>query len=345
MSAPEQIDTIPGGEPITSLLDIMVDEKEFESIVGKRNLQVDFIKEIRRAIKEIEDIRNRPLICYISNTVNQSLKTPIGISFEDDLPFSEMVNTVSKEKNEVDILHVTPGGSAQQVDKFVEKLRPRFNRVAFLLPCIAMSAGTIFVMSGDEIIMGPNAFIGPIDPQVANKEGRFVPAQSLLHLIEEIRKRGEKKLANGRNPDWTDILLLKEIDAKEIGSAMTASEYSIELVKKYLYQYKFKYWKKHSSTGQLVQDEEKSERSKEIAKKLCDHSEWKSHSRGITREAAWQDCRIKITHSETIKGLEKSMRRFWALVYFVFENNPITKMFISSDYCIIRNDPSFITRR
>lgn len=51
---------------------------------------------------------------------------------------------------------------------------------------MAMSAGTIFCMSGDELIMDEAAFIGPIDPQVPSRNGMYVPAQSLMTLIDEI---------------------------------------------------------------------------------------------------------------------------------------------------------------
>ena len=73
-----------------------------------------------------------------------------------------------------------------QVDKFVNALRARFKVVSFILPNVAMSAGTIFIMSGDEIIMHARSFFGPIDPQVPNKDGVFVPAQTLRALIDDI---------------------------------------------------------------------------------------------------------------------------------------------------------------
>lgn len=331
--------------PVTSLLDKMIDGREFESLVKFKSVSMDLISEVRRAITEIEAIRKRPLICYIANIVNSNIKATTSINYEDDLPFSEMISAVNAESKEVDTLIVTPGGIAQQVAKFVDKLRPRFNHVSFLLPNIAMSAGTIFVMSGDEIVMGPSAYIGPIDPQVPNKDGVYVPAQAILTLIDDIKTRGETFIKKSQNPPWTDLLLLKQMDAKEIGNALTASLYSIELVQKYLNNYKFKSWTSHSSSGKPVTDDDKIQRAEEIAKYLCDHSQWKSHSRGITREAAWQECKIKIRHTEEIEGLERAMRRFWALIYWIFENTPMTKLFISMNYCIIRNDKSLMAQR
>lgn len=326
--------------PIKSILDIMEDGREFESIIKYKNFDLNLVNEIRRAIKEIEDIRGRPAICYLGNVVNQNIKADISINYSDDLPFSEMTRTVDSSINEVDVIIVTPGGRGDQVAKFVDKLRPRFNHVGFILPDIAMSSGTIFSMSGDEIIMTKDSYIGPIDPQVKNKDGNLVPAQSILTLIKDIQDRGQKKINAGQQPDWTDLQIMNKIDSKDIGNAINGSKYSIELVEKYLYEYKFKHWTKHSSTGNQVTNDEKAKRAKKIATKLCDHENWKTHGRGITRDEAWNDCELKIDHAETIAGLERAIRRFWALMYWVFENTSMYKVFLSQNYGLIRNDNS-----
>ncbi len=330
---------------VTSLLDNMIDGVEFESLIKVKAVNLNLVEEIRRSINEIETIRERPLFCYLGNIINTSIKSSISIDYNDDLPFSEMISTVDKKVKDIDIILVTPGGSAQQVAKFVDKLRPRFDNVTFILPNMAMSAGTIFCMSGDEIIMGPNAYIGPIDPQVPNKDGTFMPAQAILTLIEDIQKRGEENIKKGQNPQWSDLQLLRQMDPKEIGNAISASQYSIELVKDFLYNYKFKTWINHSSDGKSVTDNEKMVKSEEIATHLCSHKEWKSHSRGITRKAAWEECKIKIMHTEDVLNLDRVIRRFWALFYWTFENTPMAKVFISKNYCIIRNDPSLMNRR
>jgi len=252
-----------------------------------------------------------------------------------------MVESIPADVKAIDIILVTPGGSAQQVAKFVDKLRPRFDHISFILPDIAMSAGTIFVMSGDDIIMDSRAYIGPVDPQIPDKNGMYVPAQAILTLIREIQERGEEFIKKGQNPPWTDLQILRQIDGKEIGNAISASEYSIELVETYLYKYKFRHWTQHSN-GTQVTDEEKQKRAREIAELLCDHSEWKTHSRGINREIAWEVCKLKITHPEDIEGLQSAIRKFWALIYWVFENTPIFKIFMSENYSIFRSDISLI---
>lgn len=165
---------------ITSVLDHMKDGREFESLLQYKSVHIDVANEIRRSLKEIRAIRNRPAICYLANVVNTRTKASISIDINDDLPFSEMISTVPATEKNIDVIIVTPGGSAQQVAKFVDKLRPRFDNVVFILPYMAMSAGTILAMSGNDIIMGKNSYIGPIDPQVPNKDGFYVPAQAIL---------------------------------------------------------------------------------------------------------------------------------------------------------------------
>lgn len=105
---------------------------------------------------------------------------------------------------------------------------------------MAMSAGTIFIMSGDEIVMSKHSRFGPIDPQIPNRDGRFVPAQSILLALNDIRIRGEERLKKGLNPLWTDVQLLRNIDHRDIGVAQSASRYSIDMVSEFLIKYKFK---------------------------------------------------------------------------------------------------------
>lgn len=327
-----------------SLLDAMENGREFESLVKLKVVNVDILSEIRRALKEISDIRKKPNIAYLANVVNPNIKAVRSIDYSDDLPFTELVNTVPSNEKDIDIILVTPGGSGTQVAKFVDKLRSKFERVSFILPNIAMSAGTMLALSGDEIVMTSNSYIGPIDPQVPNKDGMYVPAQSILTLIEEIQTRGDTAIINGQNPRWTDLQILRQIDSKEIGNAMNASKYSVELVENYLHDYKFRTWTTRSD-GSLVTPEKKKERANEIANQLCDHSLWKSHARGITREVAWDHCRLKITHSESIGGLDRSIKRIWALFYWLFENTPVFKTFVSEHYSLMRHDRTLINQK
>lgn len=329
---PRQIPPVQG-----SFLDNMVDGREYQSIVGLQGITVDLGTEMKRALSDIAAIRKRPLICYISNMLNPIVtgNTSISIDNSDDAPFIELLKAVPTEENAVDIILVTPGGSAETVDYYVKKLRKRFDRIGFILPYMAMSAGTIFCMSGDELIMDEAAFIGPIDPQVPSRNGIFVPAQSLMTLIDEIKLRGIEQVNQGKQPDWTDMVLLKNIDPKELGNAINASALSTRLVTEYLRSYKFRDWETHRD-GRQVTSEERDKRANDIASLLCNNSIWLSHASRITREMAIDICKLRVTYPESIEGLDRAIKRFWALMRFTFENNPISKIYATGDYFLFR---------
>lgn len=314
----------------------MRDDREYESIISLvPSNELTLTRDIEQALVDLELVRKRPCICYLANVIKPLDRT--GIDTEDDLPFSELVSSVSPECRDVDVLLVTPGGSGQQVNQFVSALRPRFDHVGFLLPSRALSAGTLWALSGDEIIMDARAYIGPIDPQVRTKDGAQVPAQALLALVDEIQRRGAERLAEGKQPDWALIRLLDNIDPKELGNAISASKYVETLAQSYLAQYKFKYWTTRKSSGLDVTPEYRVHRASEISALLCNHSYWRSHSHGITRDVAEEALKLEITHPEDHPPLQRALRRIWALFYYAFEKSNIRKAFVRRGYTVVMN--------
>ena len=330
----------PIAVPPGYILGLMKSGREYESLVAATITpatakQFDLVSELRLAIHEIEAIRRRPLLIYAANIINRTLVGDIAISRADDLPFNEMISDTNGN-TEADFLIVTPGGEGQQVAQFVNHTRKRFTFVTFLIPYMAMSAGTIWALSGDEIWMTPQAILGPIDPQVPGRNGQFIPAQALLAAIKDIQSRGDEALRNGKSPDWTDQLILKNIDAKEIGDVLSQSAYSIGLAKEYLMQYKFKSWQTHSD-GRPVSDADKTNTAANIAMELCSHETWKTHSHGISREVLTHALKLKIHGTETVPDLHKAISKLWALMYWTFENTAVLKIIMSNTYSIIRS--------
>ena len=60
----------------------------------------------------------------------------------------------------------TPGGSGETAEEVVKFLRNNFDTVSFVVSGEAKSAGTIIVLSGDEILMTETGSLGPIDAQM-----------------------------------------------------------------------------------------------------------------------------------------------------------------------------------
>ena len=82
--------------------------------------------------------------------------------------FIEKLKSASIGTNHLALFLNTPGGSVETVEKFVEIVRFHYCEVSFIVPDYAMSAGTVFCMSGDRIYMDYSSSLGPIDPQVFN---------------------------------------------------------------------------------------------------------------------------------------------------------------------------------
>ena len=197
---------------------------------------------------------------------------PIG-NLNDNF-FLKLVEELASAPNHHKILYVmltTTGGSATTVERYANIIRYHYSEVHFIVPDYAYSAGTIFCMSGDSIYMDYFSVLGPIDPQVLNKEGRWVPALGYLDKINDyMRKAKEGTLTN------VEAEILKNFDLAELRSFEQAKDLTIDLLKKWLVKYKFKNWAKHDN-GKDVTYKEKEDRASIIAKHLSDNNKWKSH--------------------------------------------------------------------
>ena len=120
--------------------------------------------------------------------------------------------------------------------------------------------------------------LGPIDPQVRNKDGKFVAALGYLDKINElIEKAKRNELTNA------EFIILKDFDLAELRAYEQARDLAVDLLVEWLPKYKFKNWNIHSSSQTPVTDEDKRNRAIEIAQNLSDNKEWKSHGRPISR--------------------------------------------------------------
>jgi hypothetical protein len=329
----------PPNRVVDSLLDVMKSGEEYGSITGMKPSQtLDLAGEVVRAIQAVIDVRQRPCISYIGNVVSGSAGS--GIDPTDDLPFHEMVGSVPSHFNSVDVILATGGGSAHQVSRFVNALRSRFAEVDFLIPSFCMSAGTIFALSGDRIWMTDRACLGPIDPQVPSKDGRLVPAQALLSLVQRLQREGEEAIRNGAPVPWTAVRMIDSLDKKELAAANSASAYSITMSTEFLFRYKLRGWTVRSSTGKAVTDTDRKERATKIATQLASHELWKSHGHAISRTHLWDQIRVRIDHPENHDGLNAALVRFWALCTWLFDHSALQKFMISPQYRYVRQRTS-----
>lgn len=281
-------------------------------------------------IKQIQAHRRRPLAIYATNLNTAVPGVPAYVHRDDIVPLSEILDAV--KGSEVDILLETPGGLAEVTIEIVKLLRPRFTDVAFVVPHIAMSAGTILAMSGNEILMDHRSSLGAIDPQFIGADGRPQPAQALLTGIEAIKLEVAQ---NGGNLNPVYMPILRNVDPGRLQSAINASKLSRELVTEWLAAYKFQKWTTHSSTGQPVTDKERRERASEIAHALCDHQSWLSHARPI-KIAELEKMRLKITDYGTDAVMQDLVWRLWVNIHHLMQSTNIYKIFESETNTLMK---------
>jgi hypothetical protein len=186
----------------------------------------------------------------------------------------------------------TPGGEAEVVEKMADIIRHHYVRLYFIVPSAALSAGTIFCMAGDQIYMDYSSSLGPIDPQVPDKEDKYlVPALGYLDKVEElVNKSNNKTISPG------ELAILIRQDLAMLRYYEQARDLSKALLKTWLPKYKFRNWTTHRTTnaGTPVTDADKEARANEIAEQLSDNKVWHSHGRMIGMDKLRSMLRIEI---------------------------------------------------
>lgn len=210
------------------------------------------------------------------------------------------------------IVLTTPGGVVESVEKMVEVTRHHYSEVSFVVPDIAMSAGTVWCMSGDRIYMDYASSLGPIDPQVEAQNGKsLIPALGYIDKVNELIQRS----ADGELSD-AELVMLRGIDLGEMRRFEQARDLSVSLLKDWLVRYKFKNWTEHRSTrpGSRVTKRQKEKRAEEIATALTDNNRWHSHARMIGVRCLTEDLRLEIDDYSEKKELRETVRVYNGLL-------------------------------
>lgn len=269
--------------------------------------------------KEIQSLLNQRL-SQLEDHLDSDIFTYYGPIDDSIVPIiKNVIEDIALEKkhNRLSIILTTTGGSATAVERYVNIIRNFYDEVNFIVPNYAYSAGTIFCMSGDNIYMNYYSVLGPIDPQVMNKDRRWVPALGYLDKINElIEKAHHNTLTNA------EFLILKDFDLAELRGYEQAKELTIDLLKKWLVKYKFKNWKRTKNSGKEVTDKMREDRAKEIADHLSDNKIWKSHGRPINIETLQDFLNLVIEDYGANPELSSLIDSYSSLLHdYVMKNN------------------------
>ena len=220
----------------------------------------------------------------------------------------EVLARRDESREAIGICLTTPGGEVEAVEQMAEITRHNYNKVYFIVPRMAMSAGTIFCMSGDRIFMDYSAALGPVDPQVPDREDKvLVPALGYLDKVNELVLKSADNLITP-----AEFAILEKQDLAMLRSYEQARDLSKELLKNWLVKYKFASWTEHGTTnpGSKVTAKDKEDRAEEIATMLSDNNMWHSHGRLIGMKTLQEVVRLKIDDFSEEADLQESIRRY-----------------------------------
>lgn len=213
----------------------------------------------------------------------------------------------SAREDTVAIILQTPGGVVEVVERIVGVIRYFYKEVIVVVPDQAMSAGTVLALSADKIMMDYFSRLGPIDPQIF-KDGNLVPALSYLKQYEKLNKKAEEG-----NLTTAEYAMLNKLDLGELYQFEQARELSVELLEKWLSQYKFKDWKTTETHKTKVTENMKQERAKKIAQLLNEPERWHSHGRGIDIATLSNELNLKIQDYSENQTLSSSIRAYFSM--------------------------------
>lgn len=213
----------------------------------------------RKYLKTMYKYTGRNIIAYYSAFL-QKPNENVSIDDNDKNALMQAVYGLDKSKGLDLILH-TPGGNTAATESIVNYLRSIFgNNIRAFIPQIAMSAGTMIALSCNEIIMGKQSNIGPIDPQFGGMSCAGV-IEEFDTAIEDIR----------RNPISANLwsLIISKYHPTFLGDCKKAIDWSEKMVKDWL------------CTNMLSDDPDSEKIADNIIKKLGSHEETFTHQKHI----------------------------------------------------------------
>ncbi len=222
--------------------------------------------------------------------------------------------TGKRRRSRLVVIVETNGGYIETVERIVSVFRKHYKIVEFVVPNYAYSAGTILVLSGDEIHMDYYSVLGPIDPQY-DSQGEYVPGLGYLakykELMDEINACDPSQI---HQVQAQMSFLVNKFDPAKLFHIEQSIEHAKSLLKEWLPKYKFKDWKTTATNGKKVTKKMKDDRANEVAMILGNTERWHSHGRGISiRELGSEEIKLKVNNFGDDDELNGVVRAYYSL--------------------------------
>lgn len=222
----------------------------------------------RKYLAQLAALTGRATIIYYADWLTGG-GMPTAITLEDVQGFMEVRKDL--QGPDLDLILHTPGGEAEATASIVRYLRDKFDHIRVFVPIAAMSAGTMWALAADEIVMGAHSQLGPIDPQLfVPTTGRFVPSRAIVEQFD--RAKAECGADASAVAAWFPIL--QQYGPGLLAECEDAENLSRRLVCEWLESYMFR------------QEPDAPARAQRVAEFFADYRIHRSHSLGIGRDVA-----------------------------------------------------------
>ena len=229
---------------------------------------------VRRAkIVAAERISGIPLVIYAADFTSTDRAGANGPSVQIELDDKTGILQATSDipDGPLDVLIHSPGGSPTATQSIVYLLRSRFDPIRFIIPHTAKSAATMLALSGNEILLGEAAELGPIDPQlqmVIDQRSVTVPARAALDQFTRI----EADVIADPTKLRSRLPIIRQYGPSFLQECTNAIERSEALATEWLRDYMF------------AGCDDADERAKRVARWLANHNNFRIHSSPVWME-------------------------------------------------------------
>jgi len=302
------------------------------SEIEKEILQLKSIAQNKvrhKYLKALHEYTQRDTILYASAYaagVGRSMP-PLVLSIMTDDIQGFMASIYGLKGDKLDLILHSPGGSLEAAEQIVNYLRAKYKHIRAIIPQNAMSAATMIACACDEIFMGKQSAIGPIDPQVTflTQHGPYTsPAQALLDEFD--RAKAEVTFNPALAPLW--VSKMRDYPPGIFNVCSRTLALAVEKVSGWLTSYMFA----GEADGET--------RARAVATWLGTANIHKTHDRPINLEEAIAHG-LKVEPLENDQTLQDRVLSVFHAVVVTFKVSPLAKIIENHDGrgCYLQVEP------
>jgi ClpP class serine protease len=179
-------------------------------------------------LDQFQSQRNSRVIAMIHRQETVSL-LGVPVSSFIDIEDSEAVLRairLTPPNQPIDLILYTPGGLVLAAEQIAHALLNHSGKITVFVPHYAMSGGTLLALTADQIVMDPNAVLGPVDPQIDDMPAasivKVVSAKPLAQISDDMLVRADvAQKARMQTVRFVEQVLLKRMPKERAAALAT----------------------------------------------------------------------------------------------------------------------------